>query len=399
MLNRMPNRSDNGWYKINNRAKDAEADVYLYAEIGDSFFGDSVSASQFAKDVAGLDVKTINLHVNSPGGDIFDGIAIANTLRQHDAKVVATVDGIAASAASFILMAADEVVMGQYSELMIHDAWGIVVGNSDDMTEAAGLLNKASDNIAQMYADRTGGDVASWRNLMKTETWFSAQEAVDAKLADRVLATDKEDADQAKAKFDLTIFNHAGREAAGPPLALMNSLVQGIPTASPAEPVSINTPSTEGVDTMSDTLTSGLRERLGISADTELDEEGLLAALDEKLTVAEPQENQAHGLPQGVVTVDSTVLEELQASARLGREAREQQIVAGRNALVDAAVADGRISPARRQAWLDTLTLDPGAEESLKALTPGLIPLAPKGYTGGVEPSSDDDAYPATWKL
>ena len=150
---------------------------------------------------------------------------------------------------------------------------------------------------------------------------------------------------------------------------------------------------------MTDTLTSGLRERLGISADTELDEDGLLAALDERLADEQPApEAQNRELPTGVVMVDQATLDELRASAQLGRQAREEQIVAHRNALVDAAVTDGRISAARRQAWLDTLALDPGAETDLAKLTPGLIPVQAKGYTGGVEEHSDDDAYPAHWK-
>jgi ATP-dependent Clp endopeptidase proteolytic subunit ClpP len=175
-----------------------------------------VSAKEFANALDELpeEVEEIRLHINSPGGDSFDGIAILNALRAHPAKVVAIVDGIAASAASFIAAGADEMVMARNSELMIHDAWGLVVGNAEDMHSMADMLDHHSDNIASIYAEKTGTDVAEWRAAMRSETWYSAQEAVDAGLADRI---ETKKASKTKSQFDLSIFTYAGRENAPAP--------------------------------------------------------------------------------------------------------------------------------------------------------------------------------------
>lgn len=176
-----------------------------------------VSAKEFAAtlDELGDDVNEIRLHVNSPGGDVFDGIAILNALRSHPALVVVTVDGIAASAASFIAAGADELIMARNSELMIHDAWGLCVGNAEDMRKLAGDLDRISSNIASIYADKAGGTVADWRAAMVAETWYSAEEAVAAGLADRV--EDRKADAEVKNRFDLTIFTYAGRDHAPAP--------------------------------------------------------------------------------------------------------------------------------------------------------------------------------------
>lgn len=179
-----------------------------------------VSAKEVAKalDDIGGDVTEIRLHINSPGGEVFEAIAIANQLRNHPARVVAIVDGIAASAASFIAALADEVVMAPHSELMIHDAWGRAVGDAADMRWMADQLDRLSNNIASMYAGKAGGTVEEWREVMRAEAWYSAEEAVEAGLADRVDDTD-EDVD-AKARHDLSYFQFAGRaEAPAPPPA------------------------------------------------------------------------------------------------------------------------------------------------------------------------------------
>ncbi len=195
---------------------DGIATIRLYDPIDSwgEYWG--VSAKEFVGtlDELGADIGEIHLRINSPGGDVFDGIAILNALRAHPARVVAYVDGLAASAASFIAAGADELVMARNSELMIHDAWGLCIGNAAEMHAMAEMLDHISDNIASVYAEKTGSDVAEWRAAMSAETWYSADEAVDAGLADRV--DRKSDAD-AKNTFDLSIFTYAGRDAAPSP--------------------------------------------------------------------------------------------------------------------------------------------------------------------------------------
>lgn len=193
------------------------ASLHLYGAIG-GFWGDII-AGDVVREIRDLDVATLNVYINSPGGDVYDGIAIRNALRQSPAHIIVHVDGIAASAASYIACAGDEVVMGENAEIMIHDAWTIVLGNAEELRVAAGDLDRISDNIAAMYAEKAGGTAAAWRELMKAETWYTAEEAVAAGLADRLDSdTDTAGDTAAAAQFDLSMFAHAGRSAAPAPL-------------------------------------------------------------------------------------------------------------------------------------------------------------------------------------
>lgn len=376
------------WYRIDPRnetsgdAEQTSADVYIYDAIG-GWWG--VNASEFVQDLAALDVDRINLYVNSPGGSVFDAVAIMNAIRRHRAHVVATVDGLAASAASYVIQAADEIVMARGSSLMIHDAWGLCIGNADDMAEFSAQLDRLSGSIAGLYAGRAGGTRDEWRDAMKAETWYTAEEAVEAGLADRADADPSDDAKQ-NTVHDLSIFAHAGRAAA--PAPFMPAAHARATTRPPAELVDTHNPSMEGADTMSDALKAGLRDRLGIPDAVDLDDEAILAKVDEAL--AAPHTPDA-GIPPGTVLLDEATLAELRADAQAGREARDEQIKAERERLVQAAIDDGRIAPARRDHWLASLKEDPGSASVLASLAPGTVPLTPAGYTGGINEASDED--------
>ncbi len=195
-------------------------------DVIDSWGGDwGISAREFTAALGELgDVSAIELHINSPGGEVYEGIAILNALRRHPARVTAVVDGLAASAASFIAAGADELVMAPNTELMIHDAWGIGIGPASEMHALGDRLDGISNNIASVYQDKAGGQVADWRALMLAETWYSAAEAVEAGLADRIEGADEEPADDdgeiaPRAAFDLGVFKHPGRQAAPAPAA------------------------------------------------------------------------------------------------------------------------------------------------------------------------------------
>ncbi|MCT2591143.1 Clp protease ClpP [Streptomyces sp. N2-109] len=208
--------SEKQWYRIDNLAGD-EADVMLYGEIG--WLGND--AEEFVREIKQLRSTQINLHLSSPGGSVFDGIAIMNGLRSHPANVTIYIDSLAASIASVIAMAGDKVVMRSASELMIHEAAGLSLGNADDMREMAELLDRQSNKIAAIYAERAGGTVEDWRAAMKVETWYSAEEAVAAGLADEVMPPRRnpaeEPAAEPRATWDLTVFRYAGREEAPAP--------------------------------------------------------------------------------------------------------------------------------------------------------------------------------------
>jgi ATP-dependent protease ClpP protease subunit len=188
-----PTGKAGNWYSIKNLSAD-EAEVFIYDEIG--YYG--VSAADFAAELQGVSAQSILLRISSPGGDVFDGLAILNSLRQHKATVNVVIDGIAASAASFIAMAGDTVKMSPQSMMMIHDASGLCIGNGQDMQEMSDLLDKTSDNIAAIYAQRAGGTPEDWRATMRAETWYTDQEAVQAGLADEVVGSEAEADDHPK---------------------------------------------------------------------------------------------------------------------------------------------------------------------------------------------------------
>jgi len=197
-------------------------EMLVYDEIG--YWG--VTARDVIDALAQVATPALTVRINSPGGDVFDGIAIYNALRGHPAAVNVVVDSLAASAASFIAMAGDTITMNNASQMMIHDASGFVYGNAADMEQMRGLLDRVSDTIASIYADRAGNDVADWRALMRAETWFNGAEAVAAGLADETAEPDEEPeepaAPAAAARFDLTCFTFAGRAAAPAPVLPTN---------------------------------------------------------------------------------------------------------------------------------------------------------------------------------
>lgn len=191
-----------GEYRIENKAN--EATIYLYDEI--SFWG--VSAEQFIKDLNALDASTIHLRINSPGGAVFDGTAIYNAIKQHKAHVVTHIDGLAASIASIIALAGDEVMIAENAYMMIHEAWGIVIGYAEDMRKEADLLDKLTGTIANTYMAKTGKELDEIKEMMKAETWLTGQEALDAGFVDAVEEDGKEENKAQPTLFDLTVFNN-----------------------------------------------------------------------------------------------------------------------------------------------------------------------------------------------
>lgn len=162
-------------------------ELFIYDFIdpyADEYWG-GVSASMVRDALSGMSGE-ITVRVNSPGGDVYDGITILNLLRTYNGKVTVQIDGLAASAASFICMAGNEIVIMPNAEMMIHDALMMTIGNAAELRKDADDLDRISENIASAYALRAGGDQAAWRGLMLAETWFSADEAVAHNLADRI---------------------------------------------------------------------------------------------------------------------------------------------------------------------------------------------------------------------
>lgn len=167
-------------------AKEDTTEITIYGDIGDSWWGESISANDVKEALKDVATETITIRLNSPGGDAFDGIAIYNQLKNHDAKVIAYVDGLAASAASIIAMAADELIMNTGSMMMIHEASTFTWGTKADIKKTLNALEGIDKSIADIYMTRFNGEREDLDALVESESWFTASEAVEKGLADKV---------------------------------------------------------------------------------------------------------------------------------------------------------------------------------------------------------------------
>lgn len=170
------------WYRIQ-AASDGEFEVVIYDEIG--FWG--VSAKDFITDFRKIpaDAK-ISLRINSPGGEVFDGLAIYNLIRAHGGEVTTTIDGLAASMASVIALAGSKVIMPENAYMMIHNPWGIALGDDEEMHAMGDMLGKLNATLAAIYVKKSGQEPDKIRSLMKEETWLTAAEAKELGLADEI---------------------------------------------------------------------------------------------------------------------------------------------------------------------------------------------------------------------
>lgn len=185
-------------------AEDNEATIYLYDVIGEDWWG-GISAQAFVKELAGVKAETVHLRINSPGGDVFEARAMQTALAQHSARVVVHIDGLAASAATFLAMAADEIEIAEGAMFMIHNAWGLTIGNKEDMLAMAEMLEKVDNSIALDYSRKSGWALDEIKALMAAETWFTAQEALDTSLVDRIYAPEQ----KTENKWDLSAYDNA----------------------------------------------------------------------------------------------------------------------------------------------------------------------------------------------
>lgn len=165
-----------------------EATIYLYDVIVSDDFWGGVSALTFAKELAATKTPVINLRINSPGGDVFAARAMESAIREHSSTIVAHIDGEAASAATYVAIAADKVKISESGFFMVHKAWSIALGNADDMLQMAALLEKVDETLVTTYANHTGKTADEIRQWMAAETWFTAQEALDAGFVDEITA-------------------------------------------------------------------------------------------------------------------------------------------------------------------------------------------------------------------
>lgn len=188
------------WFEIKNETEQS-ADVYIYDVIGDPWVG--LDSATVVKQLAGIKSAKINLRINSPGGMVFDGMAIYNALARHSAEVTTYIDGIAASIASVVALAGKRVLIAENAMMMIHNPWAVAMGDASELRKQADVLDQVKETIINTYSTRTGKSREAIGSLMSAETWYTAGDAVANKFADESVAGVK-----AAACFDLKAFGY-----------------------------------------------------------------------------------------------------------------------------------------------------------------------------------------------
>ena len=402
--------------------------LLLYGEIGWE-----VRAAEFVPAIDAVTDSHIDLHISSPGGDVFEALTIMNALKEHPATKTVYIDGLAASAASFIAVGiGGEVIMRPGAEMMIHNAQGGAWGDMNDMHAIIERLESSSATIADIYAAKTGTDAAQWRAAMDAETWFSADEALAAGLVDKVEAAGEGVDNRKLAGVSNTVRGGRYRrreDAPAPQPALMNrrgareekpmSFIDKLKAALGADP---NT-SQDDLLTLVNVAVAGFNPEVAVkdnqseepvTAETANDDEetqGQVAVKDnqsEEPVTAETanddeetqgqvavKDNQSEELTDAfgdVVTIDRYVYEDLLKRAATGDASVERDHQMEVAAMVDTAIKAGKVLAARRDALIaqgleDTTAL----KNHLAKLAPGTIPVSEKGWVGSVGVDADEE--------
>lgn len=205
-----PSALDRWQSEIRAAERDDNNVISILGAIGEDFFGEGITARRVSAALRSIGPKDVVVHLNSPGGNFFEGLAIYNLLRDHKHQVTVKVLGIAASAASVVAMAGDEIQVPRAGFLMMHNTWVVAVGDRHDLREFADTMEPFDNAVAEVYAARSGMDPKAVQKLMDKETWLGGQEAIDKGFADELLPADQV-AKDAKAASTLGISAAARR--------------------------------------------------------------------------------------------------------------------------------------------------------------------------------------------
>lgn len=187
------------WKPEVHAAAEPDNTISIYDVIGEDWWtGDGVTSKRIAAALRSIGDQDVVVNINSPGGDFFEGIAIYNLLREHPHRVTVKVMGLAASAASIVAMAGDEIQISEVGFLMVHNAWAVAIGNRHDMREAADTLEPFDDAMASLYATRAGAEKTEAAGWMDKESWFNGAQAVELGLADGLLPSSEVKEDDRK---------------------------------------------------------------------------------------------------------------------------------------------------------------------------------------------------------
>ncbi|EQC1413040.1 head maturation protease, ClpP-related, partial [Providencia rettgeri] len=221
---------EKSWFQMK-ATSETSADIYIYDEIG--MWG--ISARRFTEDLISLgNINHINLHIHSPGGEVFEGIAIYNQLKNHNATITVYIDGLAASMASVIAMVGDEVKMPKNAMMMIHKPWGVSWGDANDMRDYADLLDKVENVLIPAYMEKTGKTKEEIEAMLGEETWLTAEECVEHGFANSVIEPVKAMASLSSKRIE---------EFKSMPKSLQNTLKNSL--ANPRNTTASNAPATE----------------------------------------------------------------------------------------------------------------------------------------------------------
>lgn len=173
-------------FEVLNSANTEETDLYMYGSISAYSWYDGISSSKVREQLKNVTAKTINVHINSGGGDVFESIAISNLLKNHSATIVVHIDGLAASGASVIAMAADKIIMPKNTMMMIHKAWTYAAGNAEGLRKVADRLDKIDNAVTESYTSRFVGEKSELESLLAEETWLTAEECKTFGFCDEI---------------------------------------------------------------------------------------------------------------------------------------------------------------------------------------------------------------------
>lgn len=334
------------WVKFINR-DDGDAEILIYDQIGNDWFGgDGVSAKDFAEALKDIPPKKrITVSINSPGGNVWDGLAIYNQLKQRREYVTCRVDGVAASIASVIALSGHRLEMPSNSMLMIHECSGLAMGDSEDMREMAEKLDQHSDLLAGIYAEKTGKSREKMRAMMREETWMSGPEAQSMGFADGVLGEVK-----LAANFNFSAF----RRVPG----VLNKTTNNPPSTTAGQPKT---------DSMNKTAILALLKQHGKTVAEDATDETILAALSDIVAAGKVKQEEADDLKKKpeMALINAAEMRALQAQLKEEKErriAQEFEVVAADRPYLD------------RREWLPKLYTDDSLMATLKAM-----PVIPTG--------------------
>jgi len=320
-------------------------------------------------------VTSIVLRINSPGGEVSEAVAILNMLRAHKATITAVVDGLAASAASVIAAGCDDTVMSPGTQMMIHSPWSFAAGNAADLRKVAMTLDNFEATLVEIYEGKAG--TQDWAALLAEETWLTSAAAVELGLADRVaIIPDAGETETVDPDGDDD--DHEFNDAT--PLRIAAVLT-------PAASASGTPTGKETAVVFSPDQLTQMRADLGLADDA--DETAIASAV-----AARPKP----ALPDGVVTIDASTLEEIRSQAQAGVQALEQQRVDARDRYIDSAITRGKFAAARREHFANLYDADPeGTRAVIDSLAENTIPVAEVGYDADGETvtntAEEDEAY------